>query len=181
MEHLNVLLRIFFVSGVFQKIIPPSLFHFRFTETNFKTAEIVEITRKLCRKTHFRIRKSSTKFHFKVRKFHFKLRKALFRTSLERNGINKNVLEFDVEKDGGYIFLIFILFNKDYNFEISCVELYLNKKAYKHKCLITSFPISYANVILIKLNIYLIYIMYRASKNIYFRITFFSKLTENIL
>ena len=52
-----------------------------------------------CGKYHFRIRKSSTKFHFKVRKPHFKLRKALFKRGLERNGKNKNVLEFDVEKD----------------------------------------------------------------------------------
>ena len=54
---------------------------------------------KLCGKFDFGIRKSSTKFHFKVRKHHTKLRKALFKRGLERNGKNKNVLEFDVEKD----------------------------------------------------------------------------------
>ena len=53
------------------------------------------------------IRKSSTKFHIKVRKHHFKLRKALFKMDLERNCKYKNVLEFDVEKDGGIIFLIY--------------------------------------------------------------------------
>ena len=52
---------------------------------------------------HFRIRNSSTKFHFKVRKPPFKLWKALFKRGLERNSKNKNILEFDVEKDGGII------------------------------------------------------------------------------
>jgi hypothetical protein len=32
------------------------------------------------------------------------LRNALFKRGLERNGKNKNGLEFDVEKDGGIIF-----------------------------------------------------------------------------
>ena len=48
--------------------------------------------------------KSSTKFHVKIRKPYFNLRKELFIRSLERNGKNKNDLEFDVEKDGGIIF-----------------------------------------------------------------------------
>ena len=65
------------------------------------------------RKVPFRIRKSSTKFHFKARKPHFKLRKALFKTSLERKGKNKNVLECDVEKDDRFFVC---LFNKDYPF-----------------------------------------------------------------
>ena len=52
-----------------------------------------EITRKLCGKFHFRIRKSSTKFHIKVRK-----PKSLFEKGLERYCKSKNVLEFDVEK-----------------------------------------------------------------------------------
>ena len=70
-----------------------------------KVAEIEEKTMKLCGKYYFRIRKNSTKFLFKVRKPYFKLRKALFKRGLEKNGKNKNVLEFDVEKDGGIIFL----------------------------------------------------------------------------
>jgi hypothetical protein len=49
------------------------------------SAEIAEITRKLCEKFHFRIRKSSTKFHIKLKKHHFKLRKARFKRGLERN------------------------------------------------------------------------------------------------
>ena len=32
------------------------------------------------------------------------MRKALFKRGLERNGKNKNVLEIDVETDGGIIF-----------------------------------------------------------------------------
>ena len=56
--------------------------------------------RKLGGKIHLIIRKSSTKFHIKVRKPHFKLRKVLFKRGLK----SKNVLEFDVEKDGGIIF-----------------------------------------------------------------------------
>ena len=51
---------------------------------------------RLCGKYHFRIRKSSTKFHFKVRKPHFKLRKELFKRGLERNGKNKNVFDIDM-------------------------------------------------------------------------------------
>ena len=58
----------------------------------------------LCGKFHFRITKSSTKFHFKVRKPYFKLWKALFKWGLEIYVKNKNVLEFDVEKDSGIIF-----------------------------------------------------------------------------
>ena len=53
---------------------------------------------------HFRIWISSTKFHFKVWKPHFILRKALFKKGLERNGKNKNFLEFDVETGGGFFF-----------------------------------------------------------------------------
>ena len=64
---------------------------------------ISEVTQKLCGKFHFKIRKSRTKLHIKlhikVRKPHFKLRKALFKIVLERNCKNKNVLEFDLEKD----------------------------------------------------------------------------------
>ena len=62
-----------------------AFFHFKYRKTNFKTAEIAviaEITRKLCGKFHFRIRKYSTKFHIKVRKPHFKLRKVLFKKGL---------------------------------------------------------------------------------------------------
>ena len=44
-----------------------------------------------------------TKFHIKVRKPDFKLWKALFKKGSERNFKNKNVLEFEVEKDGGII------------------------------------------------------------------------------
>ena len=58
----------------------------------------------ITQKYHFRIRKSSAKFYIKIRKPHFKLRKALFKRGLERNGKNRNVLEIDVEKDGGIIF-----------------------------------------------------------------------------
>ena len=43
-------------------------------------------------------------FHSKVRKPHFKLWKALFKRGLESNFKNKNVLELDVEKDGGIFF-----------------------------------------------------------------------------
>ena len=43
---------------------------------------------------------NSTKSHMKIRNPHFKLRKALFIRGLERNGKNKNFLEFDEEKDG---------------------------------------------------------------------------------
>ena len=60
-----------------------------------------EIARKLCGKFHFRTRKSITKFYIKVRKPHFKLRKALFKRGCK----NKIILEFDIEKDGGIIFL----------------------------------------------------------------------------
>ena len=63
-----------------------------------------ELARILSGKFHFRIRKSSTKFHNKVRKLHFKLRKALFKRNLERNCSNKNVLNFVVEIDGVIIF-----------------------------------------------------------------------------
>ena len=51
--------------------------------------------------------KSGTKFHIKVRISHFKLRKALSKKGLERNSKNKNVLEFDVVKDGGVIIFFF--------------------------------------------------------------------------
>ena len=34
---------------------------------------------------------------------HFKLRTALFKRGLERNCKRNNVLEFDIEKDGGII------------------------------------------------------------------------------
>ena len=61
------------------------------------SAEIAQITRKLCQKFNIRIRKSRTQFHIKVRKPHFKLQKALFKRGLERNCKSKNVLEFDVE------------------------------------------------------------------------------------
>ena len=47
---------------------------------------------------------SITKFYIKVRKPHFQLQKALFKRGFERNFKNNNVLEFDVEKDGGIIF-----------------------------------------------------------------------------
>ena len=50
-------------------------------------------------KFHFRIRKSNTKFHIKIRKPNSKLRIALFKMGLERNGKNKDVYEFNVEKD----------------------------------------------------------------------------------
>ena len=53
------------------------------------------------RKVTLKIRKCSTKFHIKVR---VNLRKTLFKRGLERNCKSKNVLEFDVEKDGGIIF-----------------------------------------------------------------------------
>ena len=66
--------------------------------------EIAEIAWKLCRKFHFRIRKSSTKFYIKVRKPHFQLQKALFKRSFERNCKAKNVLEYDLEKAGWIIF-----------------------------------------------------------------------------
>ena len=55
-----------------------------------KTENNKEIGQKLCRKFHLRIRKYSTKLHFKVRKPHLKLRKALFKRGLERIGKNKN-------------------------------------------------------------------------------------------
>ena len=50
-------------------------------------------------KYYFRIRKYGIKFHFKIKKPYFKLRKALLKRGLERNGKNKNVLKFDLEKD----------------------------------------------------------------------------------
>ena len=55
-------------------------------------------------KVPFQIRKSSNKFHIKIRKPNSKLRTALFKRVLERSCKRKNVLEFDVEKDGGIIF-----------------------------------------------------------------------------
>ena len=76
-------------------------------EPHLKTADVVEIAEIawiLCGKFHFRRRKSSTKFYIKVRKPHFQLQKALFKRDFERNFKNKNVLEYDVEKDGGFIF-----------------------------------------------------------------------------
>ena len=54
------------------------------------------IARKLFGKFLFRISKLGSKFHSK-------LRKAQFKTGLDRNCKNKNILEFDVEKDGGII------------------------------------------------------------------------------
>ena len=82
---------------------------FKCRKTHFKTAEIAEIAQKLCRKFHFRIRKSNT-FHIKVRKLHFKLRKALSNSkrALERYCKNKNVLKLDVEKYSVIIFLRFL-------------------------------------------------------------------------
>ena len=59
-----------------------------------------EIAWKLCENFQLKIRESSIKFHFKVRKPRFKPRKALFKRGLERNGKNKNVLEFQGKKDG---------------------------------------------------------------------------------
>ena len=47
--------------------------------------------------------KESTEFHIKVRKPNFKLQKALFKRGLERNCKSKNVLEFELEKDGRII------------------------------------------------------------------------------
>ena len=44
------------------------------------------------------------KLHIKVRKPNFKLRKALFKRGLERNCKNKDVLEFDVEKNDRIFF-----------------------------------------------------------------------------
>ena len=41
-----------------------------------------------------------------IKKTPFKLLKEIFKRSLERNGKNKNILEFDVEKDGGIIFCL---------------------------------------------------------------------------
>ena len=49
-----------------------------------KVAEIEEKTMTLCGKYYFRIRKYSTKFHFKVRKPYFKLRIALFKSGLKK-------------------------------------------------------------------------------------------------
>ena len=86
-------------------------------KSNFKNAEICENRgnnaesiriRKSSTKLHFRKRTSKTKFHFKIRKPYFKLRKAFFKRGLERNCKNKNVLEFDVEKDVGIIFCLFL-------------------------------------------------------------------------
>ena len=50
--------------------------------------------------------KVNPKFHFKIRKTHFKIRKWNFKTVLLKNNKSKNVLEIDVEKDGGIFFLI---------------------------------------------------------------------------
>ena len=44
---------------------------------------------------------------------HFSIKRGL-----ERNGKNKNVLEFDIEKDGGIIFNLLLLFNKDHPFKL---------------------------------------------------------------
>ena len=44
-----------------------------------------------------------------MRKLHFKLRKVLFKKCLERNGKNKNVLEFGVEKREWDFFFVFFL------------------------------------------------------------------------
>ena len=70
---------------------------FRGLEMGFPALEM-----NLCGK--FKIRKSSNKFHIKVGKPLSKLQTALFKRGSERNCKNKNVLEFDVEKDGGIIF-----------------------------------------------------------------------------
>ena len=48
----------------------------------------------------------STKFHIKIRKPHFKLQKVLFKRGLERYGVNKIVLEFDVERDDELFFYV---------------------------------------------------------------------------
>ena len=62
------------------------------------------INRKKNEKDHFRKRKSSTKFHIKIRKTHFKIRKWNFKKVLLKNNKSKNILEIDVEKDGGIFF-----------------------------------------------------------------------------
>ena len=72
-----------------------------------KNAEITNsLTGKKNEKDHFRIRKSSTKFHIKIRKTHFKIRKWNFKKVLFKNDKSKKVLEIDVEKDGGIFFSI---------------------------------------------------------------------------
>ena len=44
------------------------------------------------------------KVPFQSKEPHLKLRNALLIRGIERNCKNKNVLEFDVEKDGGIVF-----------------------------------------------------------------------------
>ena len=48
------------------------------------------------------------------------MREGYFKRDKERNGKNKNVLEFDVDKDDGIIFLDFVLLNKDNHFKLIC-------------------------------------------------------------
>ena len=79
--------------------------HFNVRGKRGNNAEITNsLTEKKNEKDHFRIRKSSTKFHIKIRKTHFKIRKWNFKKVLFKNDKSKKVLEIDVEKDGGIFF-----------------------------------------------------------------------------
>ena len=55
------------------------------------------------------------------------MRKALFKRGLERNCKNKNVLEFDVKKDGG--------FKKKKISSFQTIEREIQKISFSYKCL----------------------------------------------
>ena len=83
-----------------------NLFHFRLTKINLiNLTEIAKIKGKsqISRKNYAEnsIQNKEIQFQipYQVRKLHIKLRKALFKRGLEINGKNKNILEFDVEKE----------------------------------------------------------------------------------
>ena len=61
---------------------------------------------KLCGKYDFGIRKSSTKFHVKVRKLN--CGKHFSKDAKKETVKKKNVVEFDVEKDGIFSFFLLI-------------------------------------------------------------------------
>ena len=73
---------------------------FRGLEMDFRGLEMVT------ENDYFRIRKSSNKFHIKIRKTHFRIRKWNFKKVPFKNDKSKEVLEIDVEKDGGIFFSI---------------------------------------------------------------------------
>ena len=107
--------------------------HFKLRGNRGKRGNNEFINRKINEKDHFRIRKSSTKFHIKIRKTHFKIRKWNFKKVLFKNDKSKKVLEIDVEKGGGIFFsikffgLIWIILLKSYDKIDSKQKIYQKK------------------------------------------------------